>query len=155
MMGGALGLAVLASLAATRTSRLVGSGHGHLEALNSGYHLAFLIGTAFALVAGLLGALLLRANPTTAPAEHGPAAQATAIGSPHHRDHEPRQPCEAKRRRSGWRSAERARWAMSSTVTGERRLYRGLAAPSHMRNDASATPRTDGSATAVRSCAKH
>jgi MFS family permease len=61
----------------------------------------------------------------------------------------------AKRRRSGWRSAERARWAMSSTVTGERRLYRGLAAPSHMRNDASATPRTDGSATAVRSCAKH
>jgi EmrB/QacA subfamily drug resistance transporter len=65
MMGGALGLAVLASVAASRTSHLVASGHGHVAALNSGYHTAFLIGALFALVAGTLGALLLR---TSAPA---------------------------------------------------------------------------------------
>jgi EmrB/QacA subfamily drug resistance transporter len=72
MMGGALGLAVLASLAATRTSHLVASGHGRLEALDSGYHLAFLIGTGFALLAVLLGAALLRERSTTPAADTGP-----------------------------------------------------------------------------------
>ena len=44
MMGGALGLAVLASLAASRTSSLVSSGHGQLSALAGGYHVSFLVG---------------------------------------------------------------------------------------------------------------
>jgi EmrB/QacA subfamily drug resistance transporter len=81
MMGGALGLAVLASLAATRTSHLVASGHRHVEALNGGYHLAFLIGTGFALVAALLGSSLLRANPaaqTATDAEGAVPANASA-----------------------------------------------------------------------------
>ena len=60
MMGGALGLAVLASLAAARTNNLLSSGVDSVAALNGGYHLAFLIGGAFAAAAALLGAVLLR-----------------------------------------------------------------------------------------------
>jgi predicted MFS family arabinose efflux permease len=60
MMGGALGLAVLASLAASRTDTLLGSGDGQLAALTGGYHLAFLAGALFALAAAVVGALFLR-----------------------------------------------------------------------------------------------
>jgi len=65
MMGGALGLAVLASLAAARTGNLLASGANPLVALNGGYHLAFLVGAAFAATAALLAAVLLRANTLT------------------------------------------------------------------------------------------
>ena len=41
MMGGALGLAVLASLAASRTDSLAAAGESELSALTGGYHLAF------------------------------------------------------------------------------------------------------------------
>ena len=44
MMGGALGLAVLASLAASRTDSLRASGTSELAALTGGYHAAFLVG---------------------------------------------------------------------------------------------------------------
>src|SRR4029078_911246 len=44
MMGGALALAIVASAADSRTSHLVASGENALDALLSGYHLAFLIG---------------------------------------------------------------------------------------------------------------
>jgi MFS family permease len=60
MMGGALGLAVLASLAASRTDSLLAAGDGALVALNGGYRVAFLVGALFALAAAALGALLLR-----------------------------------------------------------------------------------------------
>jgi len=60
MMGGALGLAVLASLAAGRTEALAASGAAEAVALNGGYRLAFLIGAVFAGAAGLMGATLLR-----------------------------------------------------------------------------------------------
>ncbi|HEY2371961.1 MAG TPA: DHA2 family efflux MFS transporter permease subunit [Gaiellaceae bacterium] len=60
MMGGALGLAVLASLAASRTNSLTSAGHSHLTSLVGGYHLAFLVGAAFAVVAAVLGGALLR-----------------------------------------------------------------------------------------------
>jgi EmrB/QacA subfamily drug resistance transporter len=62
MMGGALGLAVLASLAASRTHSLKVSGHGHLDALTGGYHAAFLVGAVFALAAAAIGGLALRAK---------------------------------------------------------------------------------------------
>jgi EmrB/QacA subfamily drug resistance transporter len=62
MMGGALGLAVLASLAASRTDHLLAGGAGSLAALNAGYHVAFGIGAVFAAVGALLGATLLRAG---------------------------------------------------------------------------------------------
>ena len=60
MMGGALGLAVLASVAAARTSNLLGAGMAAPVALTGGYHMAFLIGAFFAAAAAVLGAALLR-----------------------------------------------------------------------------------------------
>jgi EmrB/QacA subfamily drug resistance transporter len=60
MMGGALGLAILASLAASRSDSLLGSGEGRLAALTGGYHAAFLVGAFFAAAAAVLGAVLLR-----------------------------------------------------------------------------------------------
>ena len=55
MMGGALGLAVLASLAASRTDTLQASGEAPLAALNGGYHAAFLVGALFAASAATVG----------------------------------------------------------------------------------------------------
>jgi EmrB/QacA subfamily drug resistance transporter len=69
MMGGALGLAVLASLAAMRTDTLTDSGSAELEALTGGYHVAFLVGAIFAAAAAVLGAGFLRPKPMGAPAE--------------------------------------------------------------------------------------
>jgi len=60
MMGGALGLAVLASLAVARTNSLLSSGADSLVALVGGYHIAFLIGAVFAVTAALFGAMFLR-----------------------------------------------------------------------------------------------
>jgi EmrB/QacA subfamily drug resistance transporter len=60
MMGGALGLAVLASLAASRTETLAASGEGPLEALTGGYHAAFVLGAIFAAGAAAIGAAFLR-----------------------------------------------------------------------------------------------
>jgi EmrB/QacA subfamily drug resistance transporter len=62
MMGGALGLAVLASLAASRTDTLAASGDSPLVALTGGYHAAFLAGAAFAFAAAVIGGTLLRAG---------------------------------------------------------------------------------------------
>jgi len=60
MMGGALGLAVLASMASMRTDTLVAAGAEHLVALNSGYHLAFLGGALFAVLAAAAGLVFMR-----------------------------------------------------------------------------------------------
>jgi EmrB/QacA subfamily drug resistance transporter len=76
MMGGALGLAILASLAASRTHTLE-STHGQLSALTGGYHVAFVVGAAFAAAAALLGAARLRVEVPAAE-HHGDAA----IGEP-------------------------------------------------------------------------
>jgi MFS family permease len=71
MMGGALGLAVLASIAASRTSTLSAGGADHLTALTGGYHLAFVIGALFAGLAATLGALLLRPAQQASAEQHG------------------------------------------------------------------------------------
>jgi EmrB/QacA subfamily drug resistance transporter len=62
MMGGSLGLAVLASLAAVRTNSLLAQSVSTPEALTAGYSLAFLVGAACAGAAAMLG-LLLRERP--------------------------------------------------------------------------------------------
>ncbi len=54
MMGGALGLAVLVSVAAARTDALQVAGAGSLAALNGGYQLAFLVAAVAAALAALL-----------------------------------------------------------------------------------------------------
>jgi MFS family permease len=66
MMGGALGLAVLASLAAARTEGLVASGASSQVALNGGYQTAFLIGAIFALAACVIGAWFFRTRAAAA-----------------------------------------------------------------------------------------
>jgi EmrB/QacA subfamily drug resistance transporter len=66
MMGGAVGLAALASLAASRTSTLEASGDGKLAALVGGYHAAFLAGALFAVAAAAIGAGLLRTREAVA-----------------------------------------------------------------------------------------
>jgi EmrB/QacA subfamily drug resistance transporter len=76
MMGGALGLAVLASIAASRSHSLRMGGAGELSALTGGYHVAFLVGAAFAAAAAVIGGALLReAEPMAA---HEPAHGAAA-----------------------------------------------------------------------------
>jgi hypothetical protein len=64
MMGGALGLAALASLAASRTETLGGT--AHLAALDGGYHAASLAGALFAVGAAGLAAVMLRTQASNA-----------------------------------------------------------------------------------------
>jgi EmrB/QacA subfamily drug resistance transporter len=76
MMGGALGLAILASAAAAWTQKLSISGAEPLVALNGGYHVAFAIGGAFAVMAAGLGFMWLPAGlaATLAPQESAGSA---------------------------------------------------------------------------------
>jgi EmrB/QacA subfamily drug resistance transporter len=83
MMGGALGLAILASIAAARTTSLQDAGHSAIASLNGGYHIAFLVGAVFSASAAVIGAVFLRVRP---PAPMDEAA---------HADEESRQPVAA------------------------------------------------------------
>ena len=68
-VGGALGLAVLATLSTTRTDSLVAEGHSPAFALTSGYQLAFTIGTALVVTAVVLTVALLRPEAADAAGE--------------------------------------------------------------------------------------
>ena len=59
-VGGAIGLAVLATLATERTDSLLADGVSNASALNSGYHLAFLIGAALIGLAVVAAIAILR-----------------------------------------------------------------------------------------------
>jgi EmrB/QacA subfamily drug resistance transporter len=61
-VGGALGLAVLASLATTRTGNLLADGEASASALTSGYHLAFLVGAGLVVAAIGVALTVLRAE---------------------------------------------------------------------------------------------
>jgi hypothetical protein len=76
MMGGALGLAVLAAIATSRTESLVSSGSSQVEALTGGYHAAFVIGALFAAVAAAVAAVVLRSQE----GEHAAGVPALADG---------------------------------------------------------------------------
>jgi hypothetical protein len=67
MVGGTLGLAVLTTLATSRTSDLLGSGTGQLDALTDGYRLAFLIGAGLCLAGGVAAVTLLRNHAEAVP----------------------------------------------------------------------------------------
>ncbi len=62
-VGGAIGLAVLATLAAGRTNTLLDSGATHAAALNSGFHLAYLVGAGLVAVALAIAIFVLRPEP--------------------------------------------------------------------------------------------
>ena len=71
-VGGAIGLAVLATLATERTDGLLADGEPAASALNGGYHLAYLVGAALVLVAIVVTVTVLK--PAAASAEeHEPA----------------------------------------------------------------------------------
>jgi hypothetical protein len=66
-------LAVLATLSASHSSKLIASGHSSAAALTSGYHLAFGIGAA------LIGCAILVALTVVAPA-HDASTEIVADG---------------------------------------------------------------------------
>jgi EmrB/QacA subfamily drug resistance transporter len=71
-VGGAIGLAVLATLATDRTKGLRADGESVASALNSGYHLAYLVGAALVAVALVVAVSVLR---SPAPAMAGQSAE--------------------------------------------------------------------------------
>ncbi|MEU5645444.1 MFS transporter [Streptomyces milbemycinicus] len=82
-IGGALGVAILAALAASRADTLVGQGKSPAEAATGGYHVAFLVAAALEVAGMLLAAAVLRAPKTaTAPADAtGQGAENIALPS--------------------------------------------------------------------------
>src|SRR6201999_609943 len=72
-VGGAVGLAVLATLSTERTENLTAAGHSTASALTSGYHLAYLVGAGLAAVSVLIAIFVLRSEPRPVHDESGPA----------------------------------------------------------------------------------
>ena len=66
-LGGALGLAVLATVSAARSNSLIAQHHPTAAALTDGYHLAFWIACGLVAAAAGLGALVLRPQPSLQP----------------------------------------------------------------------------------------
>jgi hypothetical protein len=80
-IGGALGLAALATLSSTRTHHLAASGRGQDAALLSGYHLAFWIAAGLIAVAAAIAAkLLTRPHGATVAAVEPVAPSTVAEG---------------------------------------------------------------------------
>jgi EmrB/QacA subfamily drug resistance transporter len=80
-VGGALGLAVLATLAATRTDSLLAQGHSTAAALTGGYRLSFLIGAGLVVAAIAIALTVLQ-----------PEQQASEAMRPEHQRTEGQQP---------------------------------------------------------------
>ncbi|GAA1602855.1 DHA2 family efflux MFS transporter permease subunit [Kribbella sancticallisti] len=68
-VGAALGLAVLATLSATRTETLAAAGKPALDALTGGYHLSFAIAALIVAAAVVIACTVMRPAKETAPAE--------------------------------------------------------------------------------------
>ena len=79
-VGGALGLAVLVSVATGRSSSLLGSGHPAAVAQLAGSHLAFGVGAVLLAVGAVVAALLL--GPAKPAAVPEPAAIRQAVDEP-------------------------------------------------------------------------
>jgi EmrB/QacA subfamily drug resistance transporter len=82
-VGGALGLAVLATLSATRSDNLIDAGKATAPALTSGYHLAFFIGAALVLAALVVALTVIEEKQ---PGEHMAAESAPAGAEPAYRE---------------------------------------------------------------------
>jgi EmrB/QacA subfamily drug resistance transporter len=80
-VGGSIGLAVLATLSTERTNSLLADGEGQLQALNSGYHIAYLIGAGLASMAVVIAVFVLRSpSPQEMPApQEGEPALSEAV----------------------------------------------------------------------------
>lgn len=70
-VGGAIGLAVMSTVAASQTHDLLAQGHSAADALNGGFQWAYAIGAGIALAGAIAALLMLRGNlaaPSTQPA---------------------------------------------------------------------------------------
>jgi EmrB/QacA subfamily drug resistance transporter len=76
-VGGAIGLAVLATLASSHTKGQLADGATNAAALTSGYHLAYLVG-AIVITSGIALAALVLRSPAVAMAPHGEPGHAAA-----------------------------------------------------------------------------
>ena len=65
-VGGAIGLAVLATIAAQQTGNRLATGHTPAEAINAGFHAAYLIGTALVGVVIVIALTILRPSKSAA-----------------------------------------------------------------------------------------
>jgi EmrB/QacA subfamily drug resistance transporter len=83
-VGGAIGLAVLATLSTERTDAKLADGASQLAALNSGYHLAYIIGAILVGIAAVIAVTVLKPAPMPSPEEMAAAAE-----HEHGRDREP------------------------------------------------------------------
>ena len=80
-VGGGLGIAVLITLATTRSSHLIGTGHAVPQALTDGFRLAYYIGAGLTAAAALATFLLLpRAAAVRAVGNAGTSSSAAAAG---------------------------------------------------------------------------
>jgi len=79
-VGGAIGLAVLATLAGQRTDNQLADGASHLAALNSGYHLAYVVGAILVAIAIAIAVTVLKPVPMPSP-EAMAAAEPGAEGA--------------------------------------------------------------------------
>jgi sugar phosphate permease len=78
-VGGALGLAVLATLSSSRSDALRDGGASAASALTGGYHLAYLIGAALVLAAIAVGLTVVRSDrPAVERVDAGPAVAEAA-----------------------------------------------------------------------------
>ena len=82
-VGGAIGLAILATVAANRTDKLTAQGESAMAALNGGFHVAYLVGAALVLVAIVVLFAVIEpvAHPMMAHAEE-PQDEGAPEGAP-------------------------------------------------------------------------
>ncbi len=84
-IGGALGLAILATVANSRTKSLLhAGGHNAAYALTKGFERAFLVGAGFAIVGAILTIVLIssrdsRAHSSEARGSEGPAGESASV----------------------------------------------------------------------------
>jgi hypothetical protein len=81
-VGGAIGLAVLATFSANRTDNLLADGVSNASALTSGYHLAFVIGFSLVVLAAAIGAVTLKNELPAMMTETGEGEESAPAGEP-------------------------------------------------------------------------
>jgi EmrB/QacA subfamily drug resistance transporter len=80
-VGGALGLAILATLSASRSGKLLAEGRPSAAALTSGYHLAFWIGASLVVAAIVVAVTVLSVEPHEAAVEAKPEHELELAGA--------------------------------------------------------------------------
>jgi EmrB/QacA subfamily drug resistance transporter len=81
-VGGALGLAILATVANSRTQSLLGAGVHSPIALTKGFDRAFLVGAGFAFVGAILAAVLISSRDSRQQSDAARDITATTTGRP-------------------------------------------------------------------------